>query len=80
MTNQTRQVMSLRKAAMADCEAVPFDKAAGRVAAVSAGLYPPGIPLVCPGEEITEEIVALLRQAGERGRFGTEGDALVCVV
>ena len=71
--------MELRQAALADCEHVDMPHAAGRVAAASAGLYPPGIPLVCPGEVITDEMVELLSRAGSRGRFGLEGESLLCV-
>ena len=52
-----------------DKEFVPLLQAAGRVCAGSIIPYPPGIPLVCPGEEITEEIVRWvsdLRAAGEK--------------
>ena len=71
--------MPLRRAALAACEPVPLARAAGRVAAASAGLYPPGIPLVCPGEEITEDAVGLLAAARGGQRFGMEGDCLLCV-
>ena len=75
-----RQALPLREAAMGRTEQVPLDRAAGRVAAASAGLYPPGVPLVCPGEEITEETVRLLQAAGSQQRFGVEGDELTCVM
>ena len=74
-----RQVMPLRAAAMGETEQVSLRQAAGRVAAASAGLYPPGVPLVCPGEEITEEIAMRLEAAGSQRRFGVEGDQLTCV-
>ena len=75
-----RQVMPMRAAAMGRTEQVPLLRAAGRVAAMAAGLYPPGVPLVCPGEEITEEIVQRLEAAGSQQRFGVEGDQLTCVM
>ena len=80
MGSLPRQVMSLRAAAMGRTEQAPLSRAAGRVAAASAGLYPPGVPLVCPGEEITEETVCRLRDAGSQQRFGVEGDCLTCVM
>lgn len=73
------RAMEVRGAVMARCEEVPVQEAAGRVAAVPAGLYPPGIPLVCPGEIISEEMVNLLDSAGPQQRFGLEGDCLLCV-
>lgn len=73
-----RQLMPPRRAAMGPTEQVPLERAAGRVSAVAAGLYPPGIPLVCPGEEITEEIIDRLRAAEPQRRFGMEGDFVTC--
>ena len=75
-----RQVMPLRTAAMEPTEQVSLTKAQGRVAAAVAGLYPPGVPLVCPGEEITEETIHRLQAAGSQQRFGVEGDCLTCVM
>ncbi len=61
------------------CEAVPITEAPGRVSAVSVGLYPPGIPLVVPGERIPPEAARLVAQAPARGRFGLEEDRWLCV-
>ena len=68
-----------RQAALGQVEWVELSRAGGRVAAASAGLYPPGIPLVAPGEMITEQTAAALAQAGPRRRFGVEGEKLLCV-
>ncbi|WP_095159220.1 Orn/Lys/Arg decarboxylase N-terminal domain-containing protein [Pseudomonas sp. Irchel 3E13] len=38
-----------------DVEAVPIDQLLGRIAAVMLVPYPPGIPLIMPGERFTEE-------------------------
>ena len=73
------QAMPPREAALGETAPVPLAECAGRIAAASAGLYPPGIPLVCPGEMITEEIAEALRAAGPDRRFGTDGDMLWCV-
>ena len=72
-------VLPLRQAVMADSEAVRLSESAGRLAAVSAGLYPPGVPLVVPGERIPERAAALLMSAASQNRFGTEGDSILCV-
>ena len=73
------RAMEVRAAVMADCERVPLAACAGRIAATTAGLYPPGIPLVCPGEIVPEEVVSRLMQAKNQERFGVEGDTLLCV-
>ncbi|HWP79797.1 MAG TPA: hypothetical protein VN446_04065 [Candidatus Acidoferrum sp.] len=47
--------------------AVLLTKAAGRVCAETIWAYPPGIPLIVPGEVISNEMVELLAQYGEAG-------------
>jgi len=50
-------------------EYVPLEKAPGRICAGSVIPYPPGIPLVCPGEIFSDELVQYiqaLRNAGEK--------------
>ncbi len=48
-------------------EMVPLTESAGRICASSIIPYPPGIPLVCPGEEITKEVVAYVKALREDG-------------
>ncbi|MBR6473416.1 MAG: aminotransferase class V-fold PLP-dependent enzyme [Firmicutes bacterium] len=48
---------------------LPLDECEGRVAAASIIPYPPGIPLACPGEILTKEIIEYtkkLRSMGEK--------------
>ncbi len=42
-------------------EAISISKSIGEIAATSIIPYPPGVPLICPGEEITEEAVKSLQ-------------------
>lgn len=49
-----------REAVLAFQEAVPLEKAVGRVAGEAACPCPPGVPIVMPGEEITAECAAFL--------------------
>jgi arginine/lysine/ornithine decarboxylase len=51
---------------------VVWDEAAGRVAARALTPYPPGIPVVMPGEVVTEAAVAWL-QAARRAGLRVEG-------
>ena len=53
-----------REALFAPRVTVPVQRAAGRVAAQTVSLCPPGWPLVLPGERITEAHIALVRCAG----------------
>ena len=55
-------VKTPREAYFAEKEAVPFAEAEGRIAAEMAAPYPPGIPLICPGERYSREMLELMRQ------------------
>ena len=52
--------MNPRDAFLAPTEIVPFKKSAGRICAEVITPYPPGIPVISPGEEITREIIDYL--------------------
>ena len=56
--------MSPRDALLSNQETVPLSKASGRISAGSACPCPPGIPLVMPGEVITEELAGKLHKSG----------------
>jgi arginine/lysine/ornithine decarboxylase len=61
--------MNPREAFLAPTEFVKFKESAGRVCAEVITPYPPGIPVISPGEEITPEIIAYLdleKKAGVR--------------
>ena len=79
LTAIPERAMEVRAAVMADCGNIPLAQCAGRIAAVSAGLYPPGVPLVCPGEIVSAEVIRRLINAKNQERFGVEGDTLLCV-
>ncbi len=55
---------TLREALFAPSQAVPLNKAVGKIAAEAACPCPPGVPIVMPGEEVTEEAVDFLRGYG----------------
>ena len=60
-------VMGPREAFFAPRESVPVERAVGRVSAELVAPYPPGIPVLAPGEEVTPEVVDALRTAREAG-------------
>jgi len=66
---RTEQVMTPRDAFFAPPEAVPLQRAAGRVSAELVTPYPPGIPVVAPGEVYTEQLVGYLGHFIEAGGF-----------
>ncbi len=55
------QAMTPRDAVMARIETIPIDQSEGRVSAEIITPYPPGIPVIAPGEIISREIVDYLR-------------------
>lgn len=59
----TRQALSPREAFFAPSVALPLADCAGRVSAEIVTPYPPGIPVLGPGEEIGAETVAYLGEA-----------------
>jgi arginine/lysine/ornithine decarboxylase len=48
-------------------ERLPLKKCIGKVCGESVMCYPPGIPVLAPGEEITDEIVAYILYAKKKG-------------
>ena len=63
----TRQVLSPRDALFAAAVARPLAECAGEVSAEMVTPYPPGIPVLGPGEEISADIVAYLKEASATG-------------
>jgi lysine decarboxylase len=59
--------LSPRDAFLGVGETVPVDQALGRISAESIAGYPPGIPALLPGERITAEVIAYLRELTEAG-------------
>jgi arginine/lysine/ornithine decarboxylase len=56
----TRQALTPREAFFAASVALPVAECAGRVSAEMVTPYPPGIPVLGPGEEVSQEIVDYL--------------------
>lgn len=59
-----KPVRSLREALFAPVERLPLENCLGRVAAGQLAPYPPGVPVVAPGEVIGEKELAYLREIG----------------
>ncbi|MEU5085547.1 ornithine decarboxylase [Streptomyces sp. NPDC021356] len=64
---ELEQAMLPREAFFAAVEHVPAERAAGRIAAETVSPYPPGVPVVVPGEVITDEVLDYLRSGVEHG-------------
>ena len=55
------QRMKPREAFFAPIRTVALEKAIGCICGETIAFYPPGIPVLCPGEEITEALVEYIR-------------------
>jgi arginine decarboxylase len=66
-TVDPQTVLAPREAFFAANETVPAAAAAGRVSAELVAPYPPGIPVLAPGELITAAALAALREAAADG-------------
>jgi lysine decarboxylase len=56
-----------REAFLGETEVIAVDDADGRISAEAIAGYPPGIPALLPGERITTELVAYLRELTAAG-------------
>ncbi len=63
-----------RKAFYAEKRSLPLEETAGEVCSEFVMCYPPGIPILAPGELITPEIIEYIKYAKEKGcqMTGTE--------
>ena len=55
------KVLEIHEAENLEPQAIGLEKAAGKISANFLYLYPPGIPMIVPGERITEKLIRDLR-------------------
>ena len=60
-----------QEAFYAEKESLPLEQSAGRICSEFVMCYPPGIPILSPGEMITGEIIGYIKYAKEKGCFMT---------
>ena len=78
----TEMVMTPREVFLSqDIKKIPLAKSVGHVSAQVLTPYPPGIPVVIPGERISKEICDYLVEMASKGIriSGQEGDVLKMV-
>ena len=75
------RVCSVRQAVLGQKERCPLERAAGRVSACAAGVYPPGTAVLFPGERITKAAVECLMRELDAGAelFGAEDGEITAV-
>lgn len=68
------QIYSPRKAFQAQKKSIPLKQSANKISGEFLLAYPPGIPILCPGEMITQEIIDYIEYIKSIGLFvqGTE--------
>ena len=59
--------MTPQQAFYANKKSVPINEALGKISAELVMAYPPGIPILAPGERLTSEIIDYIRYAKEKG-------------
>ena len=76
------EAFSICKAWDAEKERVELTQAIGRVAGDFINLYPPGTPIIVPGEQLSSEIIQLLHNCLEAGLSvqGIDAETKVCVL
>ncbi|MDI3281571.1 MAG: aminotransferase class I/II-fold pyridoxal phosphate-dependent enzyme [Bacillota bacterium] len=72
-----------REAALAPMRLLPLAEAAGRICGEVISVYPPGVPVLCPGEVISREMISYLLWAREQGLHLTgsaagEAGTIIC--
>jgi len=60
-------IMPPRQAVLGPTTAVPIHQSAGRVSAALVSVYPPGIPLLCPGEVVTRDGIEYIEYIKKTG-------------
>jgi arginine/lysine/ornithine decarboxylase len=60
-------VTTPQEAFYAQTQTLPIERSAGHICAESVMCYPPGIPILAPGERITPDIIRYIRYMKEKG-------------
>ena len=59
-SRQPKRILQIGEAFMAESEYVPLEAAEGRISADFVNLYPPGIPVLVPGERMENDILQMI--------------------
>ena len=63
----TTMAMPLREVFYGEKEVLPLEESVGKICGEQVSFYPPGIPVLLPGEIITEEIIAYCKMMKDLG-------------
>ena len=62
-----RVLVTPQRAFYAEKESLPIAETKGRICSEFVMCYPPGIPILAPGEQVTEEVLTYISYAKEKG-------------
>ena len=78
---EPQQAISPRQAFFAATDTVSLEAAEGCISAETAAFYPPGIPVLCPGERITCQVIEYIRYYQARGmRLSGPADGSLAII
>ena len=79
---ENKKVMQMRDAEDAPQQEIPLEESVGKVSAGFVFLYPPGIPVIVPGEEINGKFVKDMKQCMQLGLDveGLSSDGRITIV
>ncbi|MBM7855168.1 arginine/lysine/ornithine decarboxylase [Desulfohalotomaculum tongense] len=60
------QAVTPRQAWLSKVKVISLEEAAGKISADSVAVYPPGVPALCPGEIVSEEMIDYLLEVRKR--------------
>lgn len=63
------RVLQMKRISLEDVEEIDLSEAAGRLSAEMLVPYPPGVPLLIPGEEVDKQCVARIRLLQDQGAY-----------
>ena len=79
-----KQIMTISQAMDASVRSCPLEESVGKISAEFAYLYPPGIPIIVPGEQITGLFVRNVRRYMEQSLnlqgLCDDSNQTICVV
>lgn len=83
-TIPARTVCTVREALDANKGRIPLEESAGRTAGEFVYIYPPGIPLIAPGECITDQVLTVVldyikKGLPVQGLSDTQRNTILCV-
>jgi len=72
-------VLTPREAFYCGSRYTALQDARGKIAAATVASYPPGMPLVAPGERITDDVITYIQEASRAGVCfrGLDGDGRI---